>query len=79
MPSTTAGIINGDSRRADSAARPGKRCRAMAKAAGKEISTAALAATSPRRRLTQSEAMKSRLRSSSLYHCRETPSHGRAR
>ena len=79
MPRTTAGIIKGESRKADSAVRPGKLCRAMAKAAGREMASATVALTDARRRLTHNEFTKSLLRRSSPYHCSESPSQGSAR
>src|ERR1700712_1293291 len=77
MPSTTAGIIMGERKKPGSAPRPGKRYRAMAKAAGNASATPTVAATSARRTESQKASTIWSLCRSALNQRSDAPSNGK--
>src|SRR5471032_1429445 len=76
MPSTTAGIIIGERKNPVSAARPGKRYRAMASAAGNASATPTVAATSARRTESQKASTIWSLARIALNQRSDAPSNG---
>src|SRR5471032_2535505 len=76
MPSTTAGIIMGERKNPVSAARPGKRYRAMASAAGNASATPTVAVTSARRTESQKASTIWSLARIALNQRSDAPSNG---